>query len=58
MFKNKLVELALVGDAKETYHKLKKLVYEETLSGKQSTEHQKLLKSINRTFERLKENPH
>lgn len=57
MFKNKIVHIALVGDAKETYINLDKIVKEELIQGKIGTEHQKILKSINRTIELLKENP-
>ncbi|MBC8500759.1 MAG: hypothetical protein ISS25_00175 [Nanoarchaeota archaeon] len=57
MFKGKEVQVALIGDAKKTYLFLKKEVKEELEIRKIGTENQTILKSIEKTIEKLKENP-
>ncbi len=57
MFKGKEVKIALIGDAKEIYLDLKKVVDVEIKQGKIGSENQKLLKSIDKTLLNLSENP-
>jgi Txe/YoeB family toxin of Txe-Axe toxin-antitoxin module len=57
VFKGKEVQVALVGDAKQTYLSLKDIVSEEIKSGKLGTDYQKIFNSINRTIEQLKKDP-
>lgn len=57
MFKGKTVRVILVGDAKEEYTKLNKIVGDELKKGIKNSDNQTLLRSINRILELLKDNP-
>ena len=56
-FKGKQVKVVIVGQAKEDYAELNRLVGEETAKGITSSEHQTLFNSIKQKVEFLKENP-
>ena len=57
MFKGKAVKVVMVGDAKEEYISLNKIVGDETQKGLKSSGNQSLLLSIERVTELLKVNP-
>ena len=57
MFKGKAVKVIMVGDAKDEYVSLNKIVGDETKKGLKSSEQQTLLRSIKRVIELLKANP-
>ena len=54
---NRQVNLIYVGEAKEAYLKLNKIVGEERTSGIRDSENQRLLKSLKKKEELLKLNP-
>lgn len=56
-FKNKPVHVTIVGDAKEEYEKLNRIVGEEIAKGVRSSDHQTLFRSLRQKIELLKENP-
>lgn len=56
-FKNKEIEVVLVGDAKEAYEDLNKTVKEETSKGIISSFDQTLLNAINQKIDFLKSDP-
>ncbi|MFH1669287.1 MAG: hypothetical protein ABIA62_05140 [Candidatus Woesearchaeota archaeon] len=56
-FKGKQVKVVIVGQAKEDYAELNRLVGEETAKGITKSEHQTLFNSIKQKVEFLKENP-
>ncbi|MEK6952098.1 MAG: hypothetical protein AABX29_03715 [Nanoarchaeota archaeon] len=57
MFRNKELRVILSEEANEQYKELNKLVGEEIKRGINSSEHQTLLRSINRAIELIKNNP-
>ena len=57
MFKDKEVKVILEEEVNEVYKELNELVGEEIKKGIDKSEHQVLLKSINRAIELLKDNP-
>ena len=57
MFKGKEVRVILEEEVNEVYKELNELVGEEIKKGIEKSEHQVLLKSINRAIELLKDNP-
>src|SRR3989344_3167080 len=54
---NKPVSIELVGDAKEAYERLNKMIGEQKLKGKTTSEEIKLWKGIQRSFDLIQENP-
>jgi len=58
MFKGKNVKVILVGNAKEEYEELNKVVGKEINEGITSSDNQTLLSSIKRIFDLIKDNPH
>ncbi len=56
-FKGKQVKVVIVGQAKEDYAELNRLVGEEKAKGIAKSEHQTLFNSIKQKVEFLKENP-
>lgn len=57
MFKNKEIKIILSDDANKEYEALNQIVGEEKTKGIDSSFHQTLLRSINRTRDLLKINP-
>ena len=57
MFKNKEVRVKLSEEATEVYNELRASVEEERKRGIENSFHQTLLRSIERVWELLKENP-
>ncbi len=57
MFKGKNVKVILVGDAKDEYERLNKIVGDELKKGVENSDNQTLLNSIKRVLELLKDNP-
>jgi len=57
VFKDKEVKVILEEEVNEVYKELNELVGEEIKKGIDKSEHQVLLKSINRAIELLKDNP-
>lgn len=57
MFKGKEVKVILEEEVNEVYKELNEIVGEEIKKGIEKSEHQTLLKSINRAIELLKDNP-
>jgi len=57
MFKGKPVRVIIIGDAKEEFEELNKIVGEEIAKGITGSDHQTLLNSIKQKIELLKYNP-
>ncbi len=57
MFKGKEIGLILEEEVNEVYKELNKIVGDEIKKGIKKSEHQTLLKSINRALELLRNNP-
>ena len=57
MFQGKEISVRLSEEADKVYQELNKIVGEEKLKGIDSSFHQTLLRSINRTRDLLKQNP-
>ncbi|MAG20468.1 hypothetical protein CL618_03490 [archaeon] len=53
----KPVSIELIEDAKEAYEKLNKIIGEQKLKGKTTSEEIKLWKGIQRSFDLIQENP-
>lgn len=57
MFKGREVKIILEGEVNEVYKQLNEIVGKQIKRGIRGSEHQTLLKSINRALELLKDNP-
>jgi len=57
MFQGKEIKIKLSEEADEVYRELNRLAEEERSKGIESSFHQTLLRSINRVFELLKQDP-
>jgi Txe/YoeB family toxin of Txe-Axe toxin-antitoxin module len=57
VFKSKEVKVILEEEVNEVYKELNEIVGEEIKKGVEKSEHQLLLKSINRAIELLRDNP-
>ena len=57
IFKNKNIKIILSKNASEEIFRLKDIIGKEIIKGIHSSEHQTLLRSIERVFELLKQNP-
>ncbi len=51
------VSIKLVGEAEEAYNKLNKIVGEQKAAGKENSDEIKIWNGIQRTFDRIQENP-
>ena len=54
---NKPVSIELIGDAKEAYERLNRMIGEQKNKGKTTSEEIKLWKGIQRSFDLIQENP-
>jgi len=57
MFKGKPTKVIIIGEAKEEFDDLNRIVGEEIIGGIKSSDHQTLLNSIKQKIELLKANP-
>ena len=54
---NKPVSIELIGDAKEAYERLNRIIGEQKNKGKTTSEEIKLWKGIQRSFDLIQDNP-